>query len=66
MADLAIGVPFQSVGGASGAGALHVIYADNTQFIPALRAIGNQFWTQDSAGIEGVAEAGDQFGRTLY
>ena len=66
MADLAIGVPFQSIGNLAGAGALHVIYADNTSFIPALRAIGNQLWSQDSAGIEGVAEAGDQFGRTAY
>lgn len=66
MADLAIGVPFQAVNGLPGAGALNVIYADNTSFIPALRAIGNQFWTQDSTDIEGVAEAGDQFGRTVY
>jgi hypothetical protein len=66
MADLAIGVPFQAIGNLAGAGALHVIYADNTSFIPALRAIGNQLWSQDSAGIEGVAEAGDQFGRTVY
>jgi hypothetical protein len=66
LADLAVGVPFQSVAGLPGAGALHVIYGDNTSFIPALRAFGNQFWTQDSFGIEGVAEAGDQFGRTAY
>ena len=64
--DLGIGVPFQSVSGVAGAGALHVIYGDNTTFIPGLRATGSQFWTQDSEGIEGVAEAGDQFGRTIY
>jgi hypothetical protein len=66
LADLAIGVPFQVVGGAAGAGAVNVIYGDNTSFIAALRAIGNQFWTQDSEHIEGVAETGDQFGRTVY
>ena len=66
MADLAIGVPFQSVGGFPGAGAVNLIYGDNTTFIPGLRATGNQFWTQDSPNIEGVAEAGDQFGRALY
>jgi hypothetical protein len=66
MADLAIGVPFQAVNGLPGAGALQVIYADNTSFIPALRAFGNQFWTQDSTDIEGSAESGDQFGRTAY
>jgi len=66
LADLAIGVPFQSVAGLPGAGAVHVIYGDNNTFIPALRAAGNQFWTQDSPNIEGVAEAGDQFGRAVY
>ena len=66
LADLAIGVPFQSVAGVPGAGAVQVIYGDNTTFIPALRATGNQLWTQDAEGIEGVAEAGDQFGRALY
>ena len=66
LADLAIGVPFQSVAGLPGAGAVHVIYGDNTAFIPALRSVGNQFWTQDSPQIEGVAEAGDQFGRAVY
>jgi hypothetical protein len=66
LADLAIGVPFQSVAGLPGAGAVHVIYGDNTTFVPALRAAGNQFWTQDSPDIEGVAEAGDQFGRAVY
>ena len=59
-------MPFQSVGGFAGAGAVNVIYGDNTSFITALRAIGNQFWTQDSEHIEGLAEAGDQFGRTAY
>jgi hypothetical protein len=59
-------VPFQAVGGFAGAGAVNVIYGDNTSFIAALRANGNQFWTQDSEHIEGVAEAGDQFGRTVY
>jgi hypothetical protein len=66
LADLAIGAPFQSVSGLAGAGAVHVIYGDNTAFPPALRATGNQLWTQDSPNVEGHAEAGDQFGRTLY
>lgn len=66
LADLAVGVPFQSVKGLAGAGAVNVIYGDNTSFIPGLRATGNQFWTQDSLNIEGGAEAGDQFGRALY
>ena len=65
LADLAIGVPFETVQFA-GAGAVHVIYADNTTFTPALTAGGNQFWTQNSLNIEGGSEAGDQFGRTVY
>jgi hypothetical protein len=59
-------VPFQSVNGFPGAGAVNVIYGDNTRFPPALGAFGNQFWTQDSTDIEGSAESGDQFGRTAY
>jgi hypothetical protein len=65
-ADLAVGVPFQSVRGLAGAGAVNVIYGDNTTFVPALRAVNNQFWTQNSLNVEGVSEAGDQFGRTAY
>jgi hypothetical protein len=66
LADLAVGVPFQAVRGFAGAGAVHVIYGDNTTFIPALAALGNQFWTQETLNVEGGAEAGDQFGRALY
>lgn len=66
LADLAVGVPFQSVRGFAGAGAVQVIYGDNTTFISGLSATGNQFWTQASSNIEGTSEVGDQFGRALY
>jgi hypothetical protein len=62
-ADLAIGVPFQDVNGARNAGAVSVLYGS-----PAgLQATGpdDQLWTQDSAGVEDVAEATDLFGSAL-
>jgi hypothetical protein len=66
LADLAVSVPFESVGTVAGAGAINVIYGDNTTATPGLSATGNQLWHQNSTNLEGVAEAGDQFGRTVY
>jgi hypothetical protein len=66
LADLAVSVPFESVGTIAGAGAINVIYGDNTTATPGLSATGSQLWHQNSPDIEGVAEAGDQFGRTVY
>ena len=59
--DLAIGVSDESVGSAHGAGAVNVIYGSAS----GLTASGNQLWTQDSPGIQGLAEAGDHFGSAL-
>jgi len=57
-ADLAVGVPLEDVGGVEDAGAVNVIYGS-----PAgLAAHGNQFWSQDSPGVGGRAEASDQLG----
>lgn len=62
--DLAIGVPFEDVGGATDAGAVIVIYGSlgglSTTAIPA------QLWHQDIAGINDTARRGDRFGQTLY
>jgi hypothetical protein len=60
-ADLAIGVPFEDVNGASDAGAVNVIYGSNN----GLTAAGNQVWTQNSVGIFGTSETGDRFGYAL-
>jgi hypothetical protein len=60
-ADLAVGVTGESVGQASRAGAVQVIYGSTN----GLSATGDQFWTQDSAGISGVAETSDKFGAAL-
>lgn len=59
--DLAIGVRFESVGDALDAGAVNVLYGSSS----GLTANGDQFWTQDSPGIESAAEEGDAFGIVL-
>ena len=48
-------------GGGVSAGAVNVIYGGPG----GLATPGNQFWHQDSEGIAGEAEAGDQFGGAL-
>ncbi len=59
-ADLAIGIAWETLDGKR-SGAVAVIKGT-----PAgLRARGNQLWTQDSPGVEDVAEAGDRFGWSL-
>jgi hypothetical protein len=59
---LVIGIPRENVGAKTDAGAVSVIYGVNNS---GLGAYGNQFWTQDSSVIPGVAEPGDRFGQAL-
>lgn len=59
--DLAIGVPNEAVDGEINAGAVNIIYGSAT----GLRANGDQLWTRNSSGVNGVANVGDGFGRTL-
>ena len=56
--ELAVGVPQEDVHGARDAGGLNVIEGSAA----GLTAIGAQFWTQQSPGILGAAEADDFFG----
>jgi hypothetical protein len=56
--DLAVGVPDEGVGTHAKAGGVNVLYGTAS----CLSSTGNQFWSQDSPGVEGVAEAGDLFG----
>lgn len=58
--DLAIGVPGESVGGDSGAGATHILYGTGS----GLSATNNQLWHQDSLSGSS-AEVGDNFGSSL-
>jgi hypothetical protein len=60
-ADLAVGVPGESIGGLGAAGAVNVIYGT----AGGLASTGNQFWHQNSAGSPDSAEEGDRFGSSL-
>ena len=55
--DLAVG----AFGENDFAGVLHVLYGS----VAGLTATGSQLWSQDSPGVAGGAEAGDQFGFAL-
>jgi hypothetical protein len=59
--DLAVGVPQENVGTVSDAGAVNVLYGATG----GLSSAGNQLWSQDSVGIQGVAQAANLFGRAL-
>lgn len=67
--DLAIGVPGEDLGTLADAGAVNVLYGRTDS--QGLRddngnVFGDQFWTQDSSGVDDFAEAGDGFGSALY
>jgi FG-GAP repeat protein len=61
--DLAIGVPGEVIATISGAGAVHVLYGSSSGLRTTSPA--DQFWHQNSPGIENNAEAGDGFGTSL-
>jgi hypothetical protein len=60
-ADLAIGVAGEALGTNGGAGGVNVLYGSAA----GLTAAGDQFWSQDSAGILEEGEANDSFGAAL-
>ena len=60
-ADLAIGVPFEDVGGAVDAGAVAVLYGAAN----GVSTVNDQLLTQDTAGVIDAAEPADRFGETL-
>ena len=59
--DLAIGVPFEDNGATSNSGAVNVLYGASF----GLTTSANQIWDQNSSGVAGGVEAGDQFGYSL-
>ncbi len=59
--DLAIGAPGQSVSSNAAAGAVNVIYGSRV----GLRTLKNQFWTADSANVQGTSNASANFGAAL-
>lgn len=59
--DLAIGAPFEGIGTAEAAGAVHILYGT----AQGLKKTKNQLWHQNSSGIPGNAENPDLFGEAL-
>jgi hypothetical protein len=57
-ADLAVGAVSEGIGTARGAGAVHMLPGS----ADGVTGAGSQLFTQDSPGIAGSAEAGDNFG----
>jgi hypothetical protein len=60
-ADLAVGVPLQSIGAAGFAGEVDVLFGS----AGGLSGTGSQQWSQASPGVVGTAETDDEFGRAL-
>ena len=60
-ADLAVGVPGESIGTTAGAGAVNIVYGSRD----GLTGLGNPIWNQGRLGIADSPEAGDQFGFAL-
>ncbi len=59
--DIAVGVPGEGVGSIGGAGGVNVLYGSSG----GISGSGNQFWSQQSTGIQGVAEREDFFGQAV-
>jgi disulfide bond formation protein DsbB len=61
VADLAVGLPDETVGGDSYAGSMNVLYGSGS----GLTAAGNQVWNQDSSGVGSESSVGDRFAYDL-
>jgi hypothetical protein len=61
--DLAAAVTYEDLGPLVDAGAISVVYADSGP--DGLMAAGNQFWSQDSPGMQNTAHKDDQFAYSL-
>jgi len=60
--DLAVGVPYEDVTGATDGGGVNVIYGSSSGLV----STGAQYWDQNTAGVVGGPEAaGDNFGYVL-
>lgn len=59
--DLAVGIPDENIGSIADAGAVSIIFGASS----GLTSSGDQFWHQDSSGIEGGCEANDEFGHSV-
>jgi hypothetical protein len=61
--DLAIGVPSEDISTNTDAGAVHVVYGTSSGF--NLFSSNDQFWYQNSPGVEDAVEGGELFGSSL-
>jgi len=59
--DLAVGVPGEEIGYDDGAGIVEILYGTET----GLTGAGSQALTQNTAGVPGTAEPGDDFGSAV-
>ena len=59
--DLVVGVPGEDLGSISNAGGVNVLYGTAS----GLGSANNQFWSQNSAGIEGTAQQDSAFGQAV-
>ena len=59
--DIAVGSPTESIGSVEEAGALNVLFGSSS----GLSSEGNQFWHQDSPGVDNPAEQTDFFGNAI-
>jgi hypothetical protein len=62
LADVVFGVPREDIGSIANAGGANVLYGSAA----GLDAAGDQFWSQDTLGIEGGSEANDLFAFALH
>ncbi|MET7677086.1 FG-GAP-like repeat-containing protein [Streptomyces seoulensis] len=60
-ADVAVGAPGETLGKAREAGAVTILFGSAS----GLTTKGAQGWTQDSKGVPGGSETGDQFGKSV-
>lgn len=58
MTDLAVAAGHEGLGHIEAAGAVHILYGS----LSGLSAEGDQFWHQDSSGVEGEADHHEDFG----
>ena len=61
--DLAIGAPGEEIAGVTAAGGVSVLYGSDSGL--QTQSPNDQFWHQNSPGVNDAAEEGDWFGRSL-
>ena len=57
--DLIVGAPGEDIGRIKEAGLVHALYGSQKN---GVQSFGDQIWHQNTSGIDGLSEAGDQLG----